>query len=106
MLDIKPYLPYYVGQDFNITGGSEFYQAHRLIGKTITIDSGHISLIQKDILQGTLHLRRLSSLTETEAYRSVNFDRLSASQFHYLLSIGLWLFGDEYFTDGLIKEKK
>lgn len=33
------------------------------------------------------------------------FNYLSAAQFHYLLSRGFWLFGDDWFDEGLIIDK-
>lgn len=40
----------------------------------------------------------------SKQYDCIRFDTLSPAQFHYLISLGVWLWSDEYFSDGSIKE--
>jgi hypothetical protein len=143
--DIKPYLPYYIGQKAEATS---------LEGAVSKVTIDYQLLNDWDGWHERIKpiLRKLSSMTEEEAkeffdlhktaivtkvkangpngvtveYKWIHDDpdiftedgycysevgARTAGQFtvdktHYLLSKGFWLFGDDWFEEGLIIEKK
>jgi len=101
MIDIKQYLHYYMGCEFWTDNSQGQINSETLRFIYAMIDSGKkVQLI----------VRRLDNLTDKEnkelgkAALNVFTGNISynAEQFHYLLSRGFWLFGDEAFEQGVV----
>jgi hypothetical protein len=128
MIDIKEYLKYYIGCDVIVDGEEK----GKFVGASLVPNSVdqiyyniHLYESYKDEDEDFMMpfnddtspdcrikpiLRRLENLTDKEnkelgkAALNMFTNQISynADQFHYLLSRGFWLFGDEAFTEGLV----
>lgn len=104
--DIKDYIHLYMGCEcFEIIGTKRMNKV-----LTVTPEIIRYALTGTSIYK--LSVRKLSSMTEEEAghlgYHSIsqNGGRMyDAQSFQYLLSKGFWLFGDDWFDEGLILDK-
>lgn len=123
--DIRDYYFYYIGQYCIYEG---MVNPRKMTGSWMQ------SLIDKGITVKPI-LRKLESMTEEEgkefvnigvldngrkfrditkyavhffdrrSYGAIEFSTLHPQHFHYLLSRGFWVFGDDWFDEGLIIDK-
>lgn len=121
--DIKEYLHYYLGQQFMMTKPA-YHAVHEfgLSSDTPFAMSGKFAdYFHGDAVSAEVKpiLRKLENMTEEEAinggwsslghfkhYCQGNNGAFHPEDFHYLLSRGFWLFGDDWFDEGLIIDKE
>lgn len=117
-MEIKDYLKYYIGCEAVFDNRKwliDFYDVRQNIVRLRRTDDGYPKYNEVWPNEMKLVLRRLSSMTEQEGIPLFGTDKywdvvcgegdcksFTPASFHYLLSRGFWLFGEEAFEKGLI----
>lgn len=107
--DIKPFLHYYIGQPCQVKryGPAKIMCVYEDGAKVVFRDGKVLSFGHTDIIP---KLRRIGSLSSEENKQlgkvMLNMytgeTHYSPAQFHYLLSLGIWLWDESAFDNGLI----
>lgn len=118
MDSIKEFIKYYIGCEVHSDQGTMTYRLWHISNdyRQILFKDRHGNEMWLPPEKWKLCLRKLSSITEEEKEQAFlsrgagdgkgENNIAEAHEFHYLLSRGFWLFGDEAFDKGFIIEKQ